>query len=123
VADYSFSRELRLLTPADFESVFNNSPQRAVSPQLTLLAISNSLKHPRVGFVIPKKKVRTAVERNRIKRIIRENIRHLQYKLPDIDIVAIAKNGIDKLPNEELHLLVKGLCKTVSRRCKESSKL
>lgn len=115
---YSFCRDLRLLNPDEFQNVFNNNPQRAVSPNLTLLAIHNQLKHSRIGFVISKKNVRHAVARNRIKRITRENFRLLQHKLPPIDMVVIAKSGLDKLPNPEIHELVKGLCKTLSRRCK-----
>lgn len=73
----------------------------------------------RVGFTVPKKKFRKAVERNRVKRLLREAWRlnkHTLYaavpeegqlhifliftdnKLPDIEtITAVIKTGIEKL--------------------------
>ncbi|MGL4958148.1 MAG: ribonuclease P protein component, partial [Plesiomonas sp.] len=43
----AFPRELRLLTPAQFSVVFQQ-PQRAGSPQLTILARANNLDHARL---------------------------------------------------------------------------
>ena len=50
----TFPRELRLLTPENFQKVFAQ-PVRASSPHITLLAIRNELTHPRLGLAIPKK--------------------------------------------------------------------
>jgi ribonuclease P protein component len=63
-----------------------------------------------------RKKVRHAVERNRIKRLVRNSFRLHQYDLPAVDIVFIARQGIDDLANAEL---VQALGKTwqqVNRR-------
>ncbi|WP_090368004.1 ribonuclease P protein component [Ferrimonas sediminum] len=117
---YTFERELRLLTPAQFKSVFAN-PVRAAHPHLTLLAIPNELSHPRLGLTVAKKHVKKACQRNRIKRIVRDDFRRHQHDLPAVDIVAIAKRGVDELDNATLHKLVEKLFRKLTKRCKSYS--
>lgn len=116
MANHAFPRELRLLTPEHFKNVFNE-PVRAASPHLTLLAKANTLGHPRLGLTVPKKALKRAVWRNRIKRLTRESFRHKQHELPAIDIVVIAKVGIGQLSNAEISHLLDKLWRTLSRRC------
>jgi len=116
VVNYSFSRELRLLTPDDFQPVFKNAVP-AVSPHLTLLARKNSLDHPRIGMAIPKKHIKLAVGRNRIRRLVREQFRYQQHQLPAIDIVVIAKAGIADLSNQEINKVLDKLWRKLVQRC------
>jgi ribonuclease P protein component len=116
VVNYSFSRELRLLTPDDFQPVFKNAVP-AVSPHLTLLARKNNLDHPRIGMAIPKKHIKRAVGRNRIRRIVREQFRLQQHQLPAIDIVVIAKAGIADLSNQEINKILDKLWRKLVQRC------
>ncbi|WP_338622914.1 ribonuclease P protein component [Agarivorans sp. OAG1] len=113
---HSFSRELRLLTPMHFKHVFSN-PVRVGSPQLTILAKSNTLEHPRLGLAVSKKSVKLAVGRNRIKRLVRESFRLHQHKLPAVDIVVISKNGISDLDNKDLTKLLEKSWRRLTRRC------
>ena len=113
---HTFSRELRLLTPEHFKRVFAE-PVRAASPQITLLACPNSLEHHRLGLAVPKKALKRAVWRNRVKRVVRESFRLNQASLPAIDIVVIAKGGVKEMDNEELFKLLEKLWRTLSRRC------
>lgn len=94
----TFPRELRLLTPADFTVVFQK-PRRAGTPQIAMLSRPNNLGYPRIGITIAKKNVHRAHDRNRIKRITRENFRQRQHQLPARDFVVIAKKGIADLDN------------------------
>jgi ribonuclease P protein component len=119
VGENNFSRELRLLTPAHYEYVFNNAVP-AVSPQLTLLARSNDSSNPRLGITIAKKRVKHAHDRNRLKRIIRESFRLQRQSLPNVDIVVVAKSGLDKLSNQELVSLLNKLWKKLALRCAAS---
>jgi ribonuclease P protein component len=119
VTHYEYPRELRLLTPADFQYVFNNPPVKAVTAQVTVLAKPNSLSHPRLGVTVSKKRARLAVQRNRIKRIMRETYRLQQHKLPGFDIIVIAKPGITQLDNPALHDLMNYLWQKLSKRCKQ----
>ena len=66
---------------------------KAVTAELTMLATPNNLDHARIGVTLSKKRAKRAVDRNRIKRKIRENFRLKQHKIPAFDIIVIAKNG------------------------------
>lgn len=118
---YAYPRELRLLTPAHFQSVFNKPPVKAVSKQLTLLAKPNSLDNPRLGVTVSKRNARLAVQRNQIKRIIRESFRLQQHKLVGFDIIVIAKPGVTELDNVALRELCDYLWRKLSKRCKQYS--
>lgn len=96
-----FPRGLRLLTPVQYRYVFQ-SPIRASTPELLILARQNSLSTPRLGLAIPKKHLKRACDRNRIKRLCREYFRLHQHKLPACDFIVIAKSGISNLDNATL---------------------
>lgn len=119
VGENSFSRELRLLTPAHFENVFQKAVP-AVSPQFTVLAKFNQLDHPRLGITVSKKRVRKAHDRNRVKRLVRESFRLQQHELPKADIVVVGKSGVDALSNKQLFELLTKLWKKLSKRCAQS---
>lgn len=119
MGENNFSRELRLLTPTHFEYVFNNAIP-SVSPQLTLLARSNTSDNPRLGITLAKKRVKHAHDRNRLKRVIRESFRLQRHSFPNIDIVVVGKSGLDKLSNQELFFLLRKLWKKLALRCEKS---
>ena len=95
---HTFSRELRLLTPEHFKRVFAE-PVRAASPQITLLACPNSLEHPRLGLAVPKKALKRAVWRNRVKRVVRESFRLNQANLPAIAMVLVPEGVMKERDN------------------------
>lgn len=97
-----FGREKRLLTPRQFKAVFDSPSGKAPGRNVLLLVRDNEFDHPRLGLVIGKKSVKLAVERNRIKRQIRESFRLNQEKLVGWDIVVIARKGLGDLENTEL---------------------
>ncbi|WP_198683904.1 ribonuclease P protein component [Aliidiomarina celeris] len=121
MSQYAYPRELRLLTPAHFQFVFNQPPVKAVSQHLTLLAKPNQCSHPRLGVTVSKRNARLAVQRNQIKRIIRETYRLQQHKLAGFDIIVIAKLGVTELDNEALRELCNYLWRKLSKRCKQYS--
>ena len=103
---FSFSRQSRLLTAGDFRRVFDQAELKVSDKHLLILARSNSLNHPRLGFVISKKNVRRAVNRNRVRRMMRESFRLHQHQLPDYDLVVLARKGIDQLEAAQLSALL-----------------
>jgi ribonuclease P protein component len=119
VGENNFSRELKLLTPTHFETVFKNAIP-AVSNQLTLLARKNACDHPRLGITISKKRVKKAHDRNRLKRAIRESFRLNQHNLPTADIVVVGKSGLDALSNQDIFSLLNKLWKKLAHRCEQS---
>ena len=104
MSTYAFPRELRLLTPEDYKTVFQQA-HRAGSPYFTILARNNELPCPRLGLAVPKKQIKTAVQRNRFKRVARESFRYQQHQLPNKDFVVIVKKNAQNLSNNELFIL------------------
>jgi ribonuclease P protein component len=102
VVSRGFGREKRLLTPRQFKAVFDSPDGKAPGRNVLLLARNNELDHPRLGLVIGKKSVKLAVERNRLKRQIRESFRLSQDNLAGWDIVVVARKGLGDLQNAEL---------------------
>jgi ribonuclease P protein component len=106
MAEFEYPRDLRLLTGSDFKRVFDKAIYKVSDPNLLILSRPNETGHARIGFVISKKNVRLAVNRNRVKRIIRESFRLNQHNLPSCDIVILARKGVDKLEREDIHSLI-----------------
>ena len=102
VVSRDFGREKRLLTPRQFKTVFDSPSGKLPGRNVLLLVRENDLPHPRLGLVIGKKSVKLSVERNRIKRQLRETFRQNQAQLTGWDIVVIARKGLGDLDNAEL---------------------
>jgi ribonuclease P protein component len=102
VVSRDFSREKRLLTPRHFKAVFDSPTGKVPGKNLLLLARNNDLDHPRLGLVIGKKSVKLSVERNRLKRLMRESFRLHQDDLVGWDIVIVARKGLGEIENPEL---------------------
>src|SRR5690554_7433554 len=100
MSETSFERNKRLLKPYEFKRVFDNTELRGGTSQILVLASANQLENPRIGFVFAKKNMKLAVDRNRVKRIIRESFRHQQIKLPALDFVILGKKGISELDKD-----------------------
>lgn len=116
-----FPRELRLLTPSQFSFVFANAIPCG-SQYFTFLARFNeTIDHPRLGITIAKKKVKKAVHRNRIKRVVRESFRQHAYSLHNVDIIVLAKAGCDTLANDELHTVVQQNWKRLKKKCQSAT--
>ena len=69
-----FSRQSRLLKPAEFKFVFQQ-PIRSGDDSFRILARANEKQQHRLGMAVAKKSCAKAVGRNRIKRVVRENFR------------------------------------------------
>lgn len=115
-----FPKCSRLLRPADFRRVFEGA-ERVGNRHLTLLARANGLSHPRLGLAISKKNVRRAVDRNRIKRQIRERFRAFQDTIGGFDVVVLARPGIAQLHNRDLRAVLDRLWLELAERCVDSS--
>ena len=75
---------------------------------------------PRLGLVIGKKQLKRAVDRNRVKRIVREQFRRQRVMLPAYDLVvrlAVKPAPLDgkQLAGDFLFLLEK-LCRPAGKR-------
>ncbi|MCB8890631.1 ribonuclease P protein component [Vreelandella malpeensis] len=110
-----FPRDLRLLNAGDFSYVFEQADLKVHGKGMMALARLSTRGHPRVGLVVSKKNVKLAVDRNRFKRLVRESVRLRQHRLPSMDIVILAKRGVQDIDNETLARQLHGMWKRLSR--------
>lgn len=96
-----FPRRARLSGSSVFAHVFDR-PAKSSDRYFTVLARSNGLKYPRLGMAISRKVARSAVARNRIKRIVRESFRHHQSQLGGMDWVVMGRSGMAQQENTVL---------------------
>jgi len=101
----SFPKSHRLLKPRDFQNVFQRARKWSTNG-LTLYARPNTLGHPRLGIAISRKCSRSAVVRNRIRRVIRESFRMCQDQLGGFDLVFLGRAGLERLERRELRGMV-----------------
>jgi ribonuclease P protein component len=115
--DASFGRNLRLTGQNDFQQVFDAPQGKSIDHCFIILARANSLACPRLGLAISKRKIRKAVARNRIKRLVRESFRCHQQLLAGLDIVVMAKPQAENLAGPELSVLLSRHWSQLVRRC------
>jgi ribonuclease P protein component len=96
-----FPRTVRLLKPAEFQRVFKRAT-RVQDANFTILARANSGTQARLGLAIARKQIRRAVDRNRLKRLIRETFRRHQVLLQGLDIVVMARRQALQQNNDVL---------------------
>ncbi len=90
-------RELRLRRSADFERV-RSQGRSWYHPLVTISVAPNLLPHNRYGF-IASRRLGNAVIRNRIRRVLREVVRHAEPRLKTgFDITCVARNEIVTQP-------------------------
>lgn len=111
----TFPKSLRLLDKAEYDAVFSNA-LKVGDQYFLLLARANPQGHARLGLAISKKQARLAVQRNRLKRLVRESFRVRQEALPSADIVVLARRGAADTPSPELAVALDRLWRKLSRR-------
>ena len=77
----------------------------------------NSKSHARLGMAVPKRQLKRAVDRNRIKRLIRESFRKHQAQLQGLDVVVLVRHGIVKLDNETVFRALDKHWDLLSKKC------
>jgi ribonuclease P protein component len=84
--NFKFPKRLKLLKTDDFSSVFNFR-KRVAGHYLVIHYQKNQLGYTRLGLVVGKKHSSLAVERNYMKRVLRELFRTNQLDLLSLDLV------------------------------------
>ncbi len=94
-------REARLRRAGDFAAL-RHASGRFGGRCFSVRFRANELGHPRLGLAISKRVSKLAVERNRIKRLVRESFRRARLELPPIDLMVMARDQAAGLPGPEL---------------------
>jgi ribonuclease P protein component len=89
---HTLPREIRIRSRAEFDRVFQ-AGVRVSDARLTLLAAPGPVPEARLGISVSRR-YGNAVQRNRVKRLIREVFRRLRHDLPPAtDWVVLPKPG------------------------------
>src|SRR5579871_4278271 len=101
MASAGLPREARIRSAGDF-AVMRQSSGRFGGRCFSVRFRQNELGHARLGLAISKRVSKRAVDRNRIKRLLRESFRRVRLDLPAYDVVIMARDQAVGLPGPEL---------------------
>ncbi|MBS25314.1 MAG: ribonuclease P protein component [Gammaproteobacteria bacterium] len=88
--DKRFKKNRRLGCSAEYSLVLS-SKIRSHDKLFSVVALKNGGAPGRLGVTVSKRTARQAVNRNRIKRVVRESFRKKQKDLLGLDLVAVAR--------------------------------
>lgn len=98
---FALTKKYKLLKTDEFSSVFNF--RRTISGQfLNISYMPNQLPHARIGVVVAKKSFPTAVERNLIKRRLREIFRLHRLQMANLDVVVRPRQQVRGISYQQL---------------------
>ncbi|MEP7043696.1 MAG: ribonuclease P protein component [Dokdonella sp.] len=101
MAPAPFPRAARLLRAQDF-SHLRTAGRRTGTQHLSAQVAVNTHGGARLGLAISKRVSKSAVRRNRIKRLARDSFRRTRDTLPAVDILLIARFSADQEDNASL---------------------
>jgi len=96
----SFPPQVRVRTPAQYKAVFD-SRLRTAHPLLNLYWCQTDTP-ARLGLIVSRKVDKRAVGRNRIKRVLREAMRHVRQALRNGDYVVLARPDAKAAKNKQI---------------------
>ena len=88
---FVFSQHNRLVEKQEFDYVFAK-PYKAKHQWLLALSRSNQRPYARLGIIIAKSRVPRSVDRNLIKRVVRESFRIHQEMVKGLDIIVLIRS-------------------------------
>ena len=91
----------------DFDEVFNNPRTKIYSEHFRILVMINN-KEFKLGMLLPKKNIKLAVQRNYLKRIVR-NLSKDFFAESKISLIFVSKKRILNFKKEKLRREIKAL--------------
>ncbi len=110
----------RLRRKSDFEAAYARG-RRFGNGFFAVTAKPNDIGAPRLGLAVSVKNAGNSVERNRLRRTIRESFRLHQHQLPAVDLVVSARGQARDAAGAELRASLGSLWKKVTEQCATSS--
>jgi len=112
----TFPATRRLHHKTEFDAVYKRG-RRYHDQYFLVLAWPNAATAPRLGLSISAKSVGNSVNRNRVKRIVRESFRAHQHALPAVDVIVNSKPPARSALNRALHVSLEKLWADIARQC------
>lgn len=97
-----FGKKFHLLSPAQFKTVYDTK-RWVANREFSCNFTANDLDIPRLGLVVSKKVSKKAVDRNAIKRSIREWFRYNKESFGNLDLVISARPSAKNLNTEQIN--------------------
>lgn len=110
----------RLRQAAEFKQLYAQG-RRLAADGFTAVIRPNTHGAARLGLSVAARILRRAVQRNRIRRIIRESFRHHQERLPALDIVVGLRSSPRDVDNAQLRRSLEKLWQKIQATCERSS--
>jgi ribonuclease P protein component len=107
-----FPAARRLRRKSEFEAVYARG-RRFGDGFFAVTASPNGTGGARLGLAVGTKVAGSSVQRNRLRRLIRESFRLRQHELPAVDLVVSARAQARAARNVELRASLNGLWDTV----------
>jgi len=111
-----FQADQRLRRPAEFQRVYSGG-RRFGNALLTAAVHTSQLSHARLGLSIAARTIGNAVQRNRLRRQIRDSFRLQQQALPPVDIVIGARVAARNASGAELRASLLQLWEQIATQC------
>jgi len=109
-------RKVRVRRRADFAAL-KDSGGRVGCRCFHLRYAPNELGYARLGLAISKRVSTRAVERNRLKRLLRESFRCARHRLPPVDLMVMAREQAAGMEGSQLLPQIDELWEKLSAAC------
>jgi len=110
-----FTKKAKLIKTDEFSSVFNFR-KRISARFLAVHYQPNDIGHVRLGLVVGKKVAKRAVDRNYMRRVLREFFRIQQHEINHVDLVVRVQKKFEKEDFLQIKQEFESLIEKVNRR-------
>ena len=117
MAAQSLPKASRLLNAVAYGAVFEQTHFKVSCRYFLILARLSRDTNTKLGLIVAKKHIPSAVQRNRVKRIIRTSFRTLGPFPHHLDLIVLARKGADEIHNRQAFYLLNTLWSDVALKC------
>jgi ribonuclease P protein component len=109
LVEFRLPKQAKLVKTDDYSSVFNFR-KRIANKYLVMRYCPNDKNSARLGLIVAKKTAKLAVQRNYMRRVLRELFRLNQHQLPAVDVVIQVQKVFEKPDFVEVKQAFNDLC-------------
>ena len=118
---YKLVKQAKMIKTDDFSSVFNFR-KRISTQYLALHYQPNTHQRPRLGLVVGKKVAKLSVNRNYMRRVLREFFRLQQHEICHVDLIVRVQKKFSKNDFTKIKQEFDGLIRKLNQRVMLSDK-